>query len=89
MDYIELIEYRKAYELADQETIKANIKRLMNVNNIKHDKLCALLNISLHTAYSYTNKANNNKPELYNLIILASFFEISVLDMFSVWNALE
>jgi len=82
MNYQELIQIRDIYNTTNQETIKDNIKRLMKDNNIKHDQLVKLLEISLHTSYSYTNKANKNKPELYNLMIIAAYTNTSIYDIF-------
>lgn len=78
MHYIRLLEIKRLYDNTDQETIKANIKRLMLLNDMKHPQLAALLGIKLHTSYSYTNKANSNKPELFNLLVLASYFTVTI-----------
>ena len=81
MTYQDLIHIRECYNEALQTTIKDNIKRLMKEHKVKHDQLVKLLSISSHTAYSYTNKANNNKPELYNLLILSYYFNVSIYEI--------
>lgn len=82
MNYKELIEIKNLYNDTPQKTIKDNIKAFMKDNNIKHSQIAELLNISTHTAYSYTNAANNNKPELYNLLILSSYLNVTIEDIF-------
>lgn len=81
MEYWELVEIKNIYNNTPQNIIKENIKRLMKLNKVKHSKIIEILDISTHTAYSYTNAANNNKPELYNLLILSSFFNVSIHDI--------
>ncbi len=82
MDYLELIELRNKYDSTDQAIIKPNIKRYMKESETSYSDLCSTLNISKHTAYSYTNKANNNKPELFNLLILSYYWSINPYDLF-------
>jgi hypothetical protein len=84
MDYKELITIKDKYIQTDQEVIKANIKGYMKAHNVKHSLLSELLSISLHTAYSYTNAANKNKPDLYNLLILSDFLNVPILDIFNI-----
>lgn len=84
MDYKELIIIKDKYNKTDQEAIKANIKQLMKAHKVKHTKLSELLSISSHTAYSYTNPSNKNKPDLYNLLILSDFLNVSILDIFNI-----
>lgn len=82
MYYIELIEIKSQYEKTEQETIKSNIKKHMEANKTKYKDMRQLLKISEHTAYSYTNKANSNKPDLYNLLILAHYWNVSIYNLF-------
>lgn len=82
MYYTELITIKELYNSTPQNVIKANIKRLMKENKVKHSRITELLEISTHTAYSYTNAANNNKPDLYNLLILSSYFNVGIHDIF-------
>lgn len=84
MDYKQLNKIKDKYNQTDQEAIKSNIKGLMKEHNIKHSTLAELLSISSHTAYSYTNPANKNKPDLYNLLILSDYLNISILDFFYI-----
>jgi hypothetical protein len=84
MDYKELITIKEKYNKTDQEAIKTNIKSYMKAHNVKHSLLSELLSISLHTSYSYTNAANKNKPDLYNLLILSDFFNVSIQDIFNI-----
>lgn len=84
MNYKELIQIKELYTNCSQSAIKANIKRVMKDNKVKHAELAELLNISVHTAYSYTNAANNNKPELYNLLILSDYLNVSILDILNI-----
>lgn len=81
MNYKELIQIKELYTNTEQEVIKANIKRLMSNTGTKYKDICELLGISQHTSYSYTNAANKGKPELYNLLILASYFNVSIHDI--------
>lgn len=81
MNYKELIQIKELYTNTEQETIKANIKRLMSDTGTKHAQIGKLLGISLHTSYSYTNAANKGKPDLYNLLILASYFNVTIKDI--------
>ena len=82
MDYKILIDIKNKYNATSQETIKSNLKYLMKHHDTKYNTIIELLDISHHTAYSYTNKANSNKPDLYNLMILAYYFNIDVTELF-------
>lgn len=84
MNFKELIQIKELYTNCPQSAIKANIKRLMKDRSVKHAELSELLKISSHTAYSYTNAANNNKPELYNLLILSDYLNVSILDILNI-----
>lgn len=81
MDHKELLEIKRIYEETAQETIKGNIKHLMTINKVKHATMAEILGISQHTAYSYTNAANKGKSDLYNLLILANYFNIHVKEL--------
>lgn len=83
MNYEYLINMKLLYDDTSQETIKSNIKRLMTKHEIKHGELTEILSISMHTAYSYTNKANSNKPELFNLMLIASYVRVEVAEFFT------
>lgn len=87
LNYIDLIRIKSAYETASTPDIKGNIKRLMKRNKVKHNEISDLLNITIHTAYSYTNKANTGKPDLINLLIIALFFNISIYDLLEPYKA--
>lgn len=84
MNYKELIQIKELYTNCPQTAIKANIKRIMKDRKVKHKEIAESLNISSHTAYSYTNAANNNKPELYNLLILSDYLNVSILDILNI-----
>jgi transcriptional regulator with XRE-family HTH domain len=77
-----LTDIKQHYEFTDQSTIKRNIKRLMTLHGVSHHDMVLTLGIKLNTARSYTNPSNNNKPELYTLMILAAKFEVNVDEFF-------
>lgn len=77
-----LTDIKQHYEFTDQSTIKSNIKRLMTAHKVSHHDMVLTLGIKLNTARSYTNPSNNNKPELYTLMILAAKFEVNVDEFF-------
>lgn len=81
MKYTTLMTIKELYTHTTQETIKDNIKRQMEHNNTKHNDLIELCTIKLQTAYSYTNKANKAKPDLLNLLILASYWKIDITEL--------
>lgn len=81
MNYTTLMIIKKLFTDTSQETIKANIRRQMESNNTKHSELVELCTIKLQTAYSYTNKANKAKPDLLNLLILASYWKIDITEL--------
>jgi hypothetical protein len=81
MTYSTLINTREKYCNTDQAIIKNNIKRLMSEHNTTHKDITQLLNISLHTSYSYLNKTNINKPEIYNMLILADYWKVDITEM--------
>lgn len=84
MNYIDLIHIKKQYNDTSQEIIKGNIKRLMDENKTKYKDIRKILTISEHTAYSYTNPSNNNKPEIYNLLILSKYWKVDIDEFFKV-----
>lgn len=81
MKYTTLMTIKELYTHTTQETIKANIRQQMEHNNTKHNDLMKLCTIKLQTAYSYTNKANKAKPDLYNLLILANYWSIDITEL--------
>lgn len=81
MKHIRLIDTMYQYNNTDQTTIKGNIKRLMKQNSTERKKITDMCNISVHTGHSYTNVANPNKPGLYNLCILAAYWEIDITEL--------
>lgn len=83
LSYVDLIYIKQSYEETSHNVIKDNIKLLMTSNNTSYSDLVSILGISTHTAYSYTNKANNNKPNLYNLLILSHYWKVSMKKLFS------
>lgn len=82
MDYKELLALKQRYNAAQAPIIKSNIKRLLSDSHHKHSLLIELLEVSYHTAFAYTNPANTGKPELYNLMIIADYFNIDVDSLF-------
>lgn len=87
LNYTELIRIKNEYNQAEAEHIKRNIKRIMKRKEVKHDELMNLLEISKHTAYSYTNKANTGKPDLINLLIISLYFDVSIYDILEPYKA--
>lgn len=81
VNYIELVDAKRIYNQTAPEVIKGNIRRYMTATKTKHDKVAELLDITGHTAYSYTNRSNKGKPDLYNLLILADYFNIDVKEL--------
>jgi transcriptional regulator with XRE-family HTH domain len=77
-----LTDIKDKYEATNQTTIKEAIKRLRTSQELTYQDMATTLGISLNTAHSYTNTSNNNKPELYTLMILAAKFEVNVDEFF-------
>jgi len=78
MTYEQLLKYKTLYDELDKESIKERIRDLLAAHNLKAGSLSEILGISNHAAYSYTKKDYGAKPPLYNLLMLAAYFNVDV-----------
>ena len=81
--YKQLIQTKEIYNNTEPIVVKMNMKRIMKQYNIDHSELAALFTVTTHTIYSYSKKTNKNKPDLYNLMILASYLNINIDQFFT------
>jgi hypothetical protein len=83
LNYNQLKKIKQAYDNAERSIISHNITLLLKSHKIKVYELETILGVSKHSAYAYTKERGYTvKPDLYNLMILAAFLEIDVMDFF-------
>ena len=83
MDYKQLQRIKEQYNNTDTIQLKRNVRTIMKQYNISFDLLAEIMGISLNTTYSYGKKNSKNKPDLYNLLILASYLNITIDQFFT------
>lgn len=82
MNYDQLKSLKTQYNNIDTIQLKKNVRDVMKKYNISFEELAQILEVSNHTVYSYGKKTSKNKPDLYNLLILASYLNIDINDLF-------
>lgn len=77
---------KRKYDNSDTKTIKANLKRIIQDNNIKNKTLQKILKCSIHTIYGYFKNDYGNKPEIITLLIIAEYLKIDVENFLGVYE---
>jgi transcriptional regulator with XRE-family HTH domain len=87
-DYEFLFDLQETFGRTDKKLIKNNIKRIMHENNVQYSDLSNILNMSIHSSYSYTDNSKSNKPDLFRLLLLANYLNIDIHEFFKKYHNL-
>jgi hypothetical protein len=69
----------KQYNSTDRKVIKANLKRIMNIYNIKPADIIAL-GYSSRNVYAWTNRSASNIPLFEQALNIAVHFDFSITE---------
>jgi len=75
----EFLQIIKQYNSTDRKVIKANLKRIMDIYNIKPADIIAL-GYSHRNVYAWTNKSTNNIPMFEQALHIAVYFDFSITE---------
>lgn len=74
---------RDLYNNTDKDIIKYNLINILKSHNIKPNELHNILEMSIHSIYSYFKRDKGNIPELINLLIISEVLKIDIIEFFT------
>lgn len=76
---VEFLQIIKQYNSTDRKVIKANLKRIMDIYNIKPADIIAL-GYSSRNVYAWTNRSTSNIPLFEQALHIATIFNFSITE---------
>ena len=75
----EFLQIIKQYNSTDRKVIKANLKRIMDIYNIKPADIAAL-GYTSRNVYAWTNKSTKNIPLFEQALNIAVHFDFNITE---------